>query len=136
MTAEDGNRLPPTLWGTVYWTDHVIAVVDEHAEAEKAVEALRAAGFPAETSAWTGERVTKTHAEYLERRNPLQRLGSALPSEEGTVQDDLVEEAGKGHSILTVPAASDEQAEKARDILRAHGAHYIRHYRANTIVEL
>jgi len=128
---------PPTLMGTVYWKDHVVAVVDDSAVAADAVAALVAAGSPADgTRAFSGPEVVRHHEAYLAHRNPLQRLGAALASDEGEIADEFVEEAREGHSIVVAPAAEPEAADRVAGVLRAHHAHHIKHYRDNTIAAL
>lgn len=137
MSDEPAPFMPPTLMGTVYWKDHGVAVVDDHAAAEGAAAALVEAGFSGDDArAWRGEFVTENHAYYLEHRSTLQRLGSALPSDEREVGEQLLAEARKGHSILTVRAATPERVAQARDVLRRHGAHTVKHYGANTTADL
>jgi hypothetical protein len=135
---DESNRSdPPTLMGTVYWKDHVVAVVDDPAEAERAAAALVAAGSPADgTRAFPGAEVVRHHEAYLAHRNPLQRLGAALASDEGEIADEFVDEAREGHSIVVAPAAEPAAAERVAGVLRGHHAHHIKHYRDNTIADL
>jgi hypothetical protein len=137
VSDEPQPFIPPTLLGTVYWKDHVVAVVDDPAEAERAAAALVAAGFAAaDTRAWRGAFVTENHAYFLEHRSALQRLGALLPSDEGEIGEAFLAEARRGHSILTVRAPSAEQATRASEVLRRHHAHHLKHYRANTVADL
>ncbi len=136
MSEETPNFMPPTMMGTVYWKDHVVAVIDDHAEAERAVADLVEAEFSGEDArAWRGEFVTQNHAYFLQHRSVLQCLGSALPSDEGEHGEQLGAAARQGHSILTVRAAMPERVAQARDVLRRHGAHSMKHYGPNTIAD-
>ena len=135
---DDPNRTdPPTLMGTFYWKDHVVAVVDDPAEAERAVAALVAAGSPADgTLTLPGQEVVRRYEAFKAHQNPFQRLGAALASDEGEISDEFVDEAREGHSLVVAPAAVPEAAAQVAGVLRAHSAHHIKHYRDNTVADL
>jgi len=137
VADQDEYFVPPTLMGTIYWKDHVVAVIDDHAEAERAVEALVDAGFPRDgTRAWRSEFVMKNHEYYLQQQSLLQRIGSAISAQESAIGQRFGDAASKGHSIVTIEAREQEEAHRARDVLREHGAHEIVYYRPGTIVDL
>lgn len=129
--------VPPTVFGVVYWKDHVVGAVNDHEQAEAAVADLVAAGFPAErTKAYAGDFVTEKHERFLANRSAFERFANLLPSNESEVMDTYVDAAAQGHSIMTVPAASDDEVQRAAEVLRRYGAHHLVHYRDLTFVKL
>lgn len=127
----------PTVFGVVYWKDHVLAAMHDHAKAESAVSELVAAGFPDDgAKAWTGEFVTEKHKKFLANRSAFQRLAAMLPSNESEVMDIFVEDAESGHSIVAVQANNEDEARRVSEVLRRYGGHHLIHYRDRTFVDL
>jgi hypothetical protein len=133
VIAETQEReFPLTQPGAVYPKHYIMAVIDEVKEAEDTVQALRHAGIPAEDI-----RLFESHEvlEYAEDTERTRSLGSriadvfqAITSDEDAHVLIYVQEALRGHAILNVYAPTDEQVERVRDILVAHGARTIKYF--------
>jgi hypothetical protein len=59
-----------------------------------------------------------------------------LGAEEGEVVHDYIEEADQGHTCVVVHAEQRETWERIARMLRAHGAHHLRHYGRLEMIEL
>ena len=139
---EDPSQLGPTppgttSFGTLYLLNDILAVVDDHAEAERTVQALKDAGVPdgdvdALDGAWFAEAV-----RGIERRGGLAaRLAKILPTDERLMLRRYMAEAEHGHSVVVVHAENPQDVERARRILAAHGGHEMRHYGRIVVTDL
>jgi hypothetical protein len=127
----------PKSWGHLYPVGDILAVIDDRAEAERAVQALKEAGVPEGDvdlvdGAWFAE-VMRANKESW---NPIQRVVAVMAAEEGEVVRDYIDQADQGHAFLVVHADQAETWERIGQVLRAHGAHHLRHYGRREIVEL
>lgn len=131
---------PPTQSGVLYPQDDIIAVIADHSEAERAVQALVDAGIPSgDIDLLEGKQVLELERDFQKRQTLAGRVAafiSFLTSDAGTYQQEYVDEAAKGHHILVVHAPAREVVEQARDILVAHHAHYARHYGSLAVEDL
>jgi hypothetical protein len=127
-------------FGVFYPEDDIIAVIDDRAEAERAVAALRAAGIAmADSDLATGEQVLAYERDFQQQQTSLGRLARAVSflfSDDARYQQEYVEAARAGQHLLVVHAPETEVMERARPILAAHHAHHARHYRHGTVVDL
>jgi hypothetical protein len=115
-------------FGTYYPTGYVVAVLEPQAVAG-AVDALRAGPCaPDEVRPFSGQEVLDLAAGAERAQTPLQRLESALASDEGEAQTEYLDEARRGRSFLVVHAPDAGQTERVRQVLAAHGARQMRHY--------
>ena len=139
---EDPAQLGPTpadttSFGTLYPLHDVLAVVHDHAEAERAVQALKDAGVrdgdvDVLEGAWFAEAV-----RGIDRRGGLAaRLAKILPTDERLMLRRYMAEAEQGHSVVVVHAEKPQDVERAGRILRAHGGHEMRHYGRMVITDL
>ena len=125
------------MFGTLYPLNDVLAVVDDGAEADRAVQALKDAGFPdgdvdALDGAWFAEAV-----RGIERRGGLAaRLAKILPTDERLMLRRYMAEAEQGHSVVVVHADKPQDVERAGRILRTHGGHEMRHYGQFVVTDL
>jgi hypothetical protein len=131
----------PGSFGVFYPENDIIAVIDDRAEAERAVEALQAAGIPAgDIDLATGEQVLEYDREFRrQQQNPVGRLARAVShlfSEDARYEDEFAEAARAGRQFLVVHAPRAEVAERLRPILATHHARLARHYRRGIVVDL
>lgn len=130
----------PKSYGVFYPEDDIVAVIEDRAEAERAVEALRAAGIAmADTDLATGAQVLAYEQHFQQNQTPMERLAqfvSSVFSDDGRYQQEYVEAARAGHYLLVVHAPGTEVVALARPILAAHHAHHARHYRRGTVMDL
>lgn len=138
--ANEKTPFPPASHAPGEPADWVIGVIDDRAEAERAVQAARDAGFPE-------EELLPFHAEQAldqahtrsSARNPLTKLFAAVArnvTDPGVAEKEYIEEARQGHSIVNIRARSPERVARARAILDAHYAHHIKHFGQWTITDL
>lgn len=128
------------LLGAWYPKDYIVSVIDDVNEGERAAEELRQVGFPAsDVRLFRGEEVVGALKAISAHRNVLQRLTAAIQrevTEEGLANKDYDEDAMAGRQILTVMAVKPEEIDRAREVLVAHGARRIIHYKKWTITDL
>jgi hypothetical protein len=139
---QDPSTLGPPPPGTfsmghLYPVGDILAVIDDPAEAERAVRALKEAGVPEShvdlvDGAWFAE----VMRENKDRWNPIQRVVALLAAEEGQTVRAYLQEADQGHSIVVVHAEQAEVRDRAARVLAAHGAHGMRHYGRSMITDL
>lgn len=127
----------PRSMAHLYPVGDILAVIDDRAMAERAVQALKDAGVPAADvdlvdGAWFAQVMRATK----ERWNLIERVVALLAAEEGEVVRDYVRQADQGHTLVVVHAEQPETWDRVAGVLRAHGAHHIRHYGRLTITDL
>lgn len=121
-------------WGHYYPKGWVVAVIHERAEAERAAEALRTAGFADEdVRLFSGREVLELDRAFDEQRSIGQRLGGLLSSDEAAAQQEYLDEARRGRHFVLVHASGPERAGA---ILASHEAHAMRHYGDLAITDL
>src|SRR6266581_1044558 len=118
-----------TLSGAIYPTGYVTAIID-----------LQKVGFDIKDIVLvTNDQAARIVNEYDQKHNLLKSLMSvlaSLTSDEGDYYTFYANEVKKGHHILNVRASDDEHINRARDILKAHHAHVIKHFGRLTITNL
>ncbi|HEY7982836.1 MAG TPA: hypothetical protein VID73_01630 [Ktedonobacterales bacterium] len=133
-------HLPPTSVGFPFTHDVLVAVFDERAPAERALDALRGSGFADEAAVLLPpERVSGELHERDARRTPLQRAAASVREsleEESADAEDVAAEADAGHWIMRVHAPEWRQRDQAEAILKRHGAHDMTFYGQWTREEL
>ncbi len=139
MAQDRDPNFPINPAGNVHPKDYVVAVFNDQNDAEKAVQALRDAGFGAnDIRLLSGQELTERFHEVEtveKKRNPLSRLAGAFvqgAEEEGDTAAYL-EEARRGHTILNVYAGKPEQVKRISELLSKHHAHKIKYYGTWTI---
>lgn len=137
MTQAYHPKFPQTLVGSLYPTNYIVAVVDDLAEARRAVQAFRDAGYEENTVRLMNAQETLTKIQELEaKKNALQRFFSSF---QGATDETGAEvyrfEAKLGHHILYVRACassirtcSTREIGQIRSILKAHGAHTVKFF--------
>ena len=127
----------PKSWGHLYPVGDILAVIDDRAEAERVVQALKEAGVPeGDVDLVDGAWFAQVMRANRESWNPIQRVVALLAAEEGEVVRDYIHEADQGRTLLVVHADQAEAWERIAHVLRAHGAHHVRHYGRREMTEL
>jgi hypothetical protein len=130
----------PSSFGVFYPKDDIIAVIDDRAEAERAVEALRAVGISADDiDLATGDQVLEYDREFRRSQNPAGRLARAVSqlfSDDSGYEQQFAESARAGHYFLVIHAPQAEVAERARPILIAHNARFARYFGRHAVEDL
>jgi hypothetical protein len=110
----------------------LLAVIDEGAQAERAVKDLVDAGFERSSiEVYTGERDAEVFDASGRKRGPWGRL---LRTVQFTLMDQMPDfgyyeaAVSQGRSVISVKARTEADMRRAVDILRAHGAHFINHF--------
>lgn len=131
---------PPTSFGVYYPEHDIVAVIDDHAEAEKAIQALIAAGIPADhVHQVEGKLLLERDHELRAHQSLAARVGrfvSFVMSDTGSYQQEYVDEAAKGHHLIIIQAPEPEDVDRVRDVLAAHHAHLARHYGSLAVADL
>jgi len=114
-----------------YPTDHMFAVVNEASAAGEAFAALQAVGIEDDDlSTFTGNAgairidASGTHHGIFAR---LLRVAQAM-SMDGDQSQRYEDEARKGHTVIAVHSADPVVRQRALQILKSHGGHYINYY--------
>lgn len=121
-----------------YPAGYVIGVVEDPGEGDRVAAELRSSGF--EESGllrFTGERgarrIDPTGAEH----GLLARLIRFLEYSDDSRQqaEAYAEESRAGHCVIAVHAPEDEERERAREVLKAHGGRFINYYSPHGFTE-
>jgi hypothetical protein len=116
-----------------YPTNHLLAVVDDPVAAARAVSELRSTGFPADDvvlleGAGAGAaglgRLGARHAWLTRVIRAVQYLTMDQQPDFARYEGALAE----GRSIVAVHATTRDRTLAARDVLLAHGAHFVNYY--------
>jgi hypothetical protein len=121
-------HLPPTSVEFPFSHDYLMALFDERAPAERALDALRSTGFADDAVALVPpDRVNSDLSERDPRRAPSQQSASGALHTEADAED-LADEAAVGHWIMRVYAPERRQRDQAEALLKRHGAHDLTFY--------
>jgi hypothetical protein len=131
------GQAAPTKLGQFYPLDDILAVIDDRATAERAVQALKDAGVPDGDvdlldGAWFAETIRSARRQF----GVAQRLAHLLPTDESLLVQRYVAEADQGRVIVIVHAEGPDDVDRARSVLAAHGAREMRHYERLVIRDL
>jgi hypothetical protein len=115
--------------GHLYPVGDIAGVIDDRADVDRPVQALKAAGVPESDidlvdGAWFAQLMRANKESW----NPIQRALALLAADEGEVVRTYLQHADEGHNILVVHADQPETWASIANLLRAHGAHDLRHY--------
>jgi len=131
---------PHTSLGSPYPRDDIVAVIDDRESAEKAVRALSDAGLPeSDMDLLDGPSVVEASRSFQQYRSRLQRLEawlSSVFSDDAAYARTYVLEAEHGHYLVIAHADQPEVVDRVSRVLRAHGAHGMRHYQSLTVTDL
>ena len=131
------TKTMPKSMGHLYPVGDILAVIDDRAEAERAVQALKEVGVPeGDLDLVDGAWFAQVMRANKDSWNPIQRVVALLGAEEGEVVRDYIQQADQGRTLLVVHADQTEAWERIAHVLRAHGAHHLRHYGRVEIAEL
>ena len=115
-------------------TNKVIGIIDDPGEAKAALRDLRAAGFTAdEIEVLMGEegaRRTDVTGEGHEASVHIVRSTQKAPAyyDAPVIVRRVEQELQAGHYFIGVTAKEPEARERALDILKSHGGHFINFY--------
>jgi hypothetical protein len=133
-------RTAPSSWGVIYPEGDIVAVIDDCAEADRAVQALEAAGISDhDIFLIEGRRAVEIMQDYRQHQHVLGRIGRAiseLMSDSSRFSREYLDEARKNHHLLVMHAPSAEVVDRVRPVLRAHRAHHVRYYGSLAIEDL
>jgi hypothetical protein len=128
MDPEQASELAPLSMGQLYPLGDILAVIDDRAQAERAVQALKDAGLPGgDVDLIDGAWFAQALRHIKGRRNLIERVVAALAEEE-EIARQYVEQAEQGHTIIVVHAATSDVRGGVLPVLTQHGAHHIQHY--------
>ena len=129
-----------TSFGIFYPTGYVLSVFPDAADADRAVAALRAAGFA------TDDLVVATGAEVLTysaelRGDPglftrFERFVARVFGDEATLADELVKLAESGHTFVAIHAPDDAATRRAAEAVHAFGPVVLRKFDPLTFTDL
>jgi hypothetical protein len=130
-------RAAPTMLDRFYPMDDIVAVIDSRATAERAVQALKDAGVSdGDVDLVDGAWFATAARSAVGQRGMFQRLTHLLPTDETILARTYVEEAEQEHDIIVVHAPSEDDVERVRTVLAAHGAREMHHYGKRLIKDL
>jgi hypothetical protein len=126
-----------TALGFYYPRHYVVAVIDDPAKAIQALAALREAGFDdAAAELCPGPDFLTNYRGFVDGQNLFQRASRLFPVEEEDAVKEYLAEAERGASFVTVYTPKHDERDRARDLLKQHGGHAMRHYGERTITDL
>ena len=108
-----------------YPTNQLLGVIDDPAVAERAVAALLAAGFPS-----SGVTLMSPAAEQQPPRlwTRLVRLFQFMSMDQGPDFHYYEAAVREGRAVVAVRIRGRDRLERARDLLLAHGAHFLNYF--------
>lgn len=130
MTQAHDPKFPQSSSGSLYPKNYVVGVIDNHEEAQQALQAFQKAGFPAEElRLMEGDEALQKTEELDKEKNIFQRFFSSF---QGKTDETGVEiyrmNARHGRHILHVHADSDEQVEKIAALMQQYHGHAIKYF--------
>jgi hypothetical protein len=126
---DPSSQQAPTAMGQFYPLHDILAVVDDRVAGERAVQALRAAGFAADdVDLLDGEWFVEAMRGVNRHGNLAERLMALLPTDERKLVELYEREARQGHFIVVVHAPEPKDVGRAQQVLRRHGAREMVHY--------
>jgi hypothetical protein len=124
--------------GMHYPVGHLIGIVRDGQEAEKAARNLHDAGFT-DVVVLDGRPALETIRSRERAAHPLARAWaqlSAYLSDEADARQAALDALDQGHAIVMVYASGVAQQDQAEGILRAHAARGLAYFGRWTITEL
>jgi len=123
--------------GLLYPVGYILAVIDDRAQAERAVQTLAESGVAeADIDLVDGAWFAQTMVDIKEHRTPVERVMAFLAVEEREFMQEYVAEGVEGHTIVIVHAEQPEIGERVARVLAEHGAREMRHYGRFLITDL
>lgn len=132
MAQSDETMFPAAADNLDQSSNWMVGVIDDPQQAEQAQRDLVQAGFPQDgVLLLHGQEALQRMRAKDEQRGPLGWVHKAVASiatDASAFQDNYADEANAGHTIVNVHVSEQDQMERARQILVAHNAHYIKHF--------
>lgn len=132
MSDVNSTPFPPAAHRMGESPNWVVGVIDDTAEADRAAEDARATGFSDnDVVVLHGQEVLDVAQAKEDAMNPLKRLLTAwgtISTDPGTAEEEYIEAARNGHSLVSVRAEAPEDVQRARDVLLAYDAHDVKHF--------
>ncbi|HLZ21916.1 MAG TPA: hypothetical protein VKQ30_07330 [Ktedonobacterales bacterium] len=121
-----------------YPTNHIIAVINERQEAERAAHALRDSGFTHVDLLSGADSLHMVH-QQKDQQNPLDKFWEsarkALTEAESSEQA-YMNALRQGRSVVMTLVADSSDADRADEILQRYHAHSVQHFGEWTITNL
>jgi hypothetical protein len=115
--------------GVFFPTGYTVAVIDDADEARAAARELVEAGvLRTDLHLITGSEALHIHQEERRQASLLDKVISALPTDERSIEEEYLMQADEGSHFLVFRSADATQETRARQALARHGARHIRHY--------
>jgi hypothetical protein len=129
--------LPGSSRERFYPLDCLVAVIGSDEQAQAVADALRGAGFSAESGrVVSGAEVLAGREAARERRSPAERFERAPADNEHAIEEEYVAAAGRGDHLAIVRAPTVELRDRVRRILAEHGGSAVRYYDRATIEDV
>lgn len=110
----------------------VVSIIDDPEEADRAATALRTAGIPDDdVMVLHGQQALDVAQAKEDAKNPISKVLSAwgrASTDPGTSEEEYLEAARQGHSLVNVRAESPEDVRRAREVLLAHHGRHVKHF--------
>jgi hypothetical protein len=133
----DAGEHAPTLAGLLYPVGDILAIIRDRADAERAAEALKAAGVPAgDINLVDGPWFVEEMKSVKAHRNPVERVMAFLAVEEREFIEEYAEHGARGDTIMVVHAQQPPVCGHVGHILAQHGATSMRHYGRLVITDI
>ncbi len=140
MSESEETLFPAAADNLDQTSNWLVGVIDSPEVAEQAIQALLQAGFNQDDVLLThGPDALRRLEAKDEKRGPLGWVHKAVANivtDAGAFQDTYATEASAGHSIINIHTDDEAYIKRGHDILKQHGAHYIKHFGPWTITDL
>ncbi len=121
-----------------YPVDHLVAILRDGQEAERAAQDLRDAGFD-DVEVLAGPQAIDTIAANERKANPLARVWERLSiqgSDEADARQEALGALREGHAMVMVSTSAGARMDQAEGILKAHHARALQFFGRWTITDL
>jgi len=140
MSQSEDTMFPAAADNLDQSANWLVGVIDNPQMAEQAVQTLLQAGFNQDDVLLThGPDALRRMEAKDEQRGPLGWIHKAVANivtDASSFQDTYATEASAGHSIINIHTDDEAYITRGAEVLRRHGAHYIKHFGPWTITDL
>ncbi|HEU0025513.1 MAG TPA: hypothetical protein VFQ25_00215 [Ktedonobacterales bacterium] len=132
MRQSDETMFPASPDNVNLTSNWLVGVIDDPQQAEQAERELLQVGFSRDhVLLLRGDEATQRLRTKDEQRGPLGwllKVVSDVTSDVGEYEAKYADEARAGHAIINVQVSEQDRMERARQIIDAHGGHYLKHF--------
>ncbi|MGH2515464.1 MAG: hypothetical protein ACRDHP_07395 [Ktedonobacterales bacterium] len=131
MSNPEETPFPPAAHRLGESASWVVGVIDNPDEAQRAKQAALDAGYTEQDVVLLHGSDAINLAQAKTQQNPVTRVYAWLAraiTDPGTAEQEYVEEARQGHSLLSIRAEEPDEVDRAVQLLDRFHAHRVKHF--------